>query len=278
MNYSERQKIEKACFNTIVHEKWDGKSLQVDKEMPPFREYSGDLLDSAHFFMGNVVHKKILEVGCGNGELSVWLAKNSAEVWGVDISDESIAIAEKRSKENNTTTSTHFYAQPAEALPFANNFFDIVFINVTLHHLVIEQSLKEFHRVLKNQGTLIAIEPLAFSPIIQKFRTSKFCTTLYPIYQETPTERILTSADLIDIKKYYANVEFVPFRIFSPFIFKIKPIFKLLSHLFYKKINNQELRYQLLNRSLQRFDERILKFFPRMKFLSRYVVIKGQKM
>ncbi|MBU1991998.1 methyltransferase domain-containing protein [Patescibacteria group bacterium] len=114
MDYNEKQKIERDCFNSLVHEKWDDKSLFIDKEKPPFANYSGDLLDGTKKFLKDVTGKKVLEIGCGNGELSVWMAKNGADVFGVDISDESIKIAERRSAENATQNNTHFYARPAE--------------------------------------------------------------------------------------------------------------------------------------------------------------------
>ncbi|MDO8626481.1 MAG: hypothetical protein Q7K39_03450 [Candidatus Magasanikbacteria bacterium] len=51
MSYSSKQNIERDCFNAIVHEKWDGKPLLVDKNVPPFGTYSGDLLDGAKKFL-----------------------------------------------------------------------------------------------------------------------------------------------------------------------------------------------------------------------------------
>jgi ubiquinone/menaquinone biosynthesis C-methylase UbiE len=277
MDYNEKQKIERDCFNSLVHEKWDGKSLFIDKEKPPFANYSSDLLDGAKKFLQNVEGKKVLEIGCGNGELSVWMAKNGASVFGVDISDESIKIAEKRSIENTTQDSTHFYACPAEQLPFEDGYFDIVFINVSLHHLEVDIALKEFKRVLKSKGILVAIEPLAFSRTIQNFRTSKLFIKFYPIRQETPTERILLIDDLELITSLYMNTTFVPFRIISPFVYKVKPVFIFLANRCFRKEKDFEMRKQKMNRALQRFDEKLLQHFPFLKFLSRYVVIFASK-
>ena len=277
MDYNKRQQIERDCFNQIVHEKWDGKTLFVDKEKPPFANYSGDLLDGAKKILKKVAGKKILEIGCGNGELSVWLAKNDADVYGVDISDESIKIAEKRSDENNTNDRTHFYACPAEHVPFEKDFFDVVFINVSLHHLEIDIALKEFKRVLKSGGIIVAIEPLAFSKTIQNFRTSKFVTKLYPIRQETPTERILLIDDLKLIETVFCNTAFIPYRMFSPFVYKIKPLFFFLARCFFSKEKNFETQKEKMNRSLQKIDENLLRVFPFLKVLSRYVVIYAIK-
>ena len=37
--------------------------------------------------------KKVLDIGCGSGRLDIELAKRGAEVWGIDISKEVLAIA-----------------------------------------------------------------------------------------------------------------------------------------------------------------------------------------
>ncbi len=277
MDFTNKQKIERDCFNSLVHEKWDGKALFINKDKPPFANYSSDLLDGAKKYLKNVAGKKILEIGCGNGELSVWFAKNGAEVYGVDISDESIKIAERRSAENNTQNNTHFYACPAEQTSFEDNFFDIVFINVSLHHLEIDIALKEFKRVLKIRGIFVAIEPLAFSTMIQNFRTSKFFIKLYPIRQETSTERILMINDLKLISTFFTNTEYRPYRIFSPFVYKVKPLFLFLADHYYKKERDLETRKEKMNKTLQNFDEKLLKYLPFLKFLSRYVVIFGVK-
>lgn len=277
MDYNKKQQIEQNYFNQIVHEKWDGKSLFVDRERPPFANYNGDLWDGAKKFLKDIAGKKILEIGCGNGELSVWFAKKGADVYGVDISDESIKIAEKRTSENHTNGQTHFFACPAEHVPFENDFFDMVFINVSLHHLEIEAGLNEFKRVLKSGGRLVAIEPLAFSKTIQNFRASKLFTKFYPIRRETPTERILLVDDLKLIESIFANATFIPYRIFSPFVYKIKPLFFFLAKRLFSREKDFEIRKQKINRLLQNFDEKILRTLPCLKFLSRYVVICASK-
>jgi len=276
INFTDRQLVEKNYYNSIVHDKWDNKSLLVEQAEPPFNYYSGDLFGCAQKYIGDFKNKVMLEVGCGNGKTSVWFAKNGVEVYGLDISDESIKIAERRSKENGTAEKTHFLVSPAENTKFSDNFFDIVFINVSLHHLEVEMALKEFKRVLKPNGIFVAIEPFVFSKTIQKIRTSKLVTKLYPVRQETPTERILFSDDLDLVKQVFSGVEYHPYRIFSPFIFKVKPLFFFLANIFYKKENDTEKRRRKMNRAFQKMDETILKFLPFMKFLSRYIVFKAK--
>ncbi|HAZ16974.1 MAG: hypothetical protein UV70_C0008G0030 [Parcubacteria group bacterium GW2011_GWA2_43_13] len=276
VSLTKRQSVEKNYYNSIVHDKWDHKSLLVEHIEPPFNYYSGDLFGCAKNYIGDFKNKIILEIGCGNGEISVWFAKNGAEVYGIDISDESIAIAERRSRENGITEQTHFLVSPGEYTHFLDSFFDIIFINVSLHHLEVEQALNEFKRVLKPNGIFVAVEPCVFSKTIQTIRTSKLITSLYPIRQETPTERILFSDDLELIKRIFTDIEYRPYRIFSPFIFKVKPLFFFLANVFYARERDVEKRRRKMNRGFQKIDEVILTLFPFMKFLSRYIVCKAR--
>lgn len=270
-----RQAIEREVFNKLVQEKWGKKSLAVDRSQPPFADYSGDLFEGAVRFMGDLKGKRVLEIGCGSGEIVVWMALQGAQVTGIDVSDESIVIAQKRAVENNVADKTNFLACPAENMPFENAIFDIVFINVSLHHLELELALAECKRVLKNSGHFIAVEPLTFSRVIQKIRTSRFVTRFYPIRQETPTERILTADDVAYIKTVFSETQIVPFRIFSPFIFKAKPLFNLLSKAF--KGESWEEQKQHCNRYFQRLDEALISTIPQLRYLSRYVVISCVK-
>ena len=272
---TERQAIERDVFNKLVHEKWDMKSLVVDRAQPPFADYNGDLFDGARRWMGNLSGKTLLEIGCGSGELAVWFALQGAQVTGIDVSDESIAIAKRRAEENGVAERTRFVATPAEHMPFEDASMDVIFINVSLHHLEIDQALAECNRLLKPGGSFIAVEPLVFSDTIQRIRASKFVTKLYPIRQETPTERILTVKDLDAIKAIFKNMRIIPYRILSPFIFKAKPLFHFLSRRF--KGADWESQKRACNRYIQDKDASLIARFPFLKYLSRYIVIAGEK-
>ena len=47
---------------------------------------------------GGIEGKRILDIGCGTGLLSVKLAKQGAEVTGVDLSADMLAVAEERAQ------------------------------------------------------------------------------------------------------------------------------------------------------------------------------------
>lgn len=94
----------------------------------------------------------ILEAGCGTGREARLFHKKGAHVVGVDISDGLLEIARRESPE-----ITYITANFVE-LPFEDNLFDGVWAHASLVHLEtieeVEQTLKEFNRVLKPDGLL----------------------------------------------------------------------------------------------------------------------------
>ncbi len=97
---------------------------------------------------------KILDVGCGNGNLFTLLPENKYELYGVDFSQN--MIIEAKSKCRNAT----FSVADAEMLPFDDDSFDIVVCNASFHHYIHpDRVLEEMRRVLKDGGKLLIGDP-----------------------------------------------------------------------------------------------------------------------
>jgi len=102
----------------------------------------------------------VLEAGCGVGAQTVILASQSPQATfvSVDISPVSLEQAKTRVQARGLTNVTF---QPTDifSLPFAEAYFDHVFVCFVLEHLANpEQALRESRRVLKPEGTLTVIE------------------------------------------------------------------------------------------------------------------------
>jgi 2-polyprenyl-6-hydroxyphenyl methylase/3-demethylubiquinone-9 3-methyltransferase len=92
---------------------------------------------------------KVLDVGCGAGFLTNYLASLGHEVYGVDLSPKSLKIAQ----EGDLTRSVKYHVADAVKLPFPNASFDAVAAMDLLEH--VESPLKvvsEAGRLLKPGG------------------------------------------------------------------------------------------------------------------------------
>ena len=99
---------------------------------------------------------KLLDIGVGYGFLEKKLKNSYVSIYGIDISPKAIFRARNLCKGTFVTASV-------KAIPFKNNFFDIVCIPEVLEHLYDVEStlaIKEISRVLKSDGRLIISVPL----------------------------------------------------------------------------------------------------------------------
>ena len=100
-----------------------------------------------------VKDKTVLEVATGTGLIAKHIVKAAAHIEATDASVEMIAEA----KRDNQSAKLHFSVQDMFRLPYADKSFDVVIVSNALHIVPQpEKALAEFHRVLKDDGVLIA--------------------------------------------------------------------------------------------------------------------------
>jgi 2-polyprenyl-6-hydroxyphenyl methylase/3-demethylubiquinone-9 3-methyltransferase len=94
---------------------------------------------------------KVLDVGCGGGFTSEFLAKRGAKVWGIDQSAACIEAAKAHARLSNL--DIHYRVGMAEALPWEDSCFDVVVCVDVLEHVKDpRQAIAEIARVLKPGG------------------------------------------------------------------------------------------------------------------------------
>ena len=99
----------------------------------------------------------LLEIGCGNGSRSVWLASHCKELFAIDPDVSLIEIA----KERNIINAT-FTCWEGQNLDFETWFFDMVIFSLSFHHIPqedMEQSVDEAIRVVKEWWYIVFFEP-----------------------------------------------------------------------------------------------------------------------
>lgn len=108
------------------------------------------------FLPDNLSGRKMLEVGCGNGDFSNYLSANhKANIVGLDFSVESIKIADQKKSKFGATTSS-FVVGDAQKMQFADNSFDTIVSCECLEHVPTPQLMvNEIFRVLKPGGMVV---------------------------------------------------------------------------------------------------------------------------
>lgn len=107
---------------------------------------------SQKYWNFNAYHgKKILDVGCGPGYLTVEYACAGAQVTSVDLTERAVELTRRHLTYRNCKAQVQ--QSNAEKLPFPANSFDMVFSSGVLHHTTDTlKSFRECHRVLKPGG------------------------------------------------------------------------------------------------------------------------------
>ncbi len=217
--------------------------------------------------MGELRGKKILELGCGAGEGSVYFALQGAEVVATDISSEMVKLVGEVAQKHGVKVEAQ--KMMAEAIEFEDESFDFVYGNGVLHHVDFRKAVQEASRVLKPGGKAIFIEPLSYNPVINIYR--HIAKTV-----RTPDERPFRFKDLKEMKPYFCEGHHREFWFFTLFIFIY---FYLIERAdpakerYWKKVIKDAPKFSRMFRFLNALDKVFLKILPPLRYLCWNTVI-----
>lgn len=137
--------------------------------------------------------EKILEVGCGDGRITSLLADKTKKITAIDPDADSIKKAIQKK------TGIDFRVGSGENLEFPDDQFDLIIFTLSLHHQNSRSALKEAHRVLKQNGAVLVIEPL------KEGEVEKVCSIVQDetIEKEMAQKAIKDSAFLIKYSEIF---------------------------------------------------------------------------
>ena len=111
-------------------------------------------------------HSSILEIGCGTGEVTYWIAqKTPALVLGTDLC---VPFVEKAKQNFQLPNLRYDILDFNKADQFAGERFDYIIGNGILHHLYwnLDDAFINMKRLLKENGKIIFIEPNYYNPYV----------------------------------------------------------------------------------------------------------------
>jgi SAM-dependent methyltransferase len=161
--------------------------------------------------MGDLRGKRLLDVGAGLGESSVYFALRGADVTALDLSPKMVDCAVALGESNGV--SIHGVVQSGERLDVPTEYFDIVYVANTIHHVTDRELLfRQIHRALKPGGRFFSYDPLGYNPIIEIYR--RMATKV-----RTDDEAPLTFADMKLARKFFPNLQHREFWILTLSLF-----------------------------------------------------------
>ena len=215
----------------------------------------------SHFHSGE---QQLLDFGCGPGIYSLLFGKVGYQVSGFDISPSNVEIAHGLATKYDLTDRVNFTVGAGEHLDYEDEYFDAVVGIDILHHVDIENALRECLRVLKPGGLALFKEPVAV-PVFDSLRNSALGRWLVPNGKSlerhiTEDERKLTTKDLKLIQAISSEASMKRFRVFS----RLDRFNKALAR------NGGPS-------TLEKLDERLLRVLPFLKHFGGDVVITLKK-
>ncbi|MEW5957514.1 MAG: class I SAM-dependent methyltransferase [Chloroflexota bacterium] len=111
----------------------------------------------------DVRDRNVLEIGCGDGSMSILLARDAREYIAIDPDEPRIREAQL------LASNVEFQIGTGEALEFTDASFHVVLFTLSLHHQNSQLALKEADRVLTENGQLVILEPAADGELQQFF-------------------------------------------------------------------------------------------------------------
>ena len=129
---------------------WDRNAGRYDRFMRKDRAAYDEMYE---LIRPVVRHKTVLELATGTGLIAKHIVNAAAHIEATDASAEMITEA----KRDTRSAKLHFSVQDMFRLPYAEESFDVVIVSNALHIVPQpEKALAEIHRVLKDDGVLIA--------------------------------------------------------------------------------------------------------------------------
>jgi SAM-dependent methyltransferase len=221
--------------------------------------------------MGPLDGKRLLDIGAGLGESSVYFALRGAKVTTVDISAHMVETAVALGKKFGVELEG--IVTGAEDLRLPEASYDIIYLANTIHHVQDRATLfEQMSRALKPGGRFFSYDPLAYNPVINVYR--RMATDV-----RTLDEAPLKLADIRLARKYFRNVQHREFWIASLFLF--------VKYYLYDRVHPNQDRYwkRILGETRKslwwwlplRSLDSILTRVPLIRWLAWNVVIWGEK-
>jgi SAM-dependent methyltransferase len=213
-------------------------------------EYERALLDA----LGPVAGLRVLEVGCGTGDIALELLARGAEVTALDLSPRMVELARARAARFRSDGAARFAAAPLEHTGLESGAFDRVVGKWILHHADVPAAARELARVLRPGGLAVFFENQDRNPLL-RFARRRLLGVPGLLRVGTPDERPLGEDDLRALLDAFGDLELE-----YPSFYALEALSRALGH--------------RAHRPLRALDGLVWRRLPRLRPYSYHVLVK----
>lgn len=146
-------------FSGYLKQAWSDRHLELENVLNVFKDKH---------------HIRILDLGCGTGSLTLYMAcklRGADQVLGVDINKDRLFCAKERKvvleREVGYKIRCEFIESNVLSLS-SNHKYDLIYLEETFHHLEPRlEIVRKISGLLKDNGTLVISDVNAYNPFIQ---------------------------------------------------------------------------------------------------------------
>ncbi|MBD3373069.1 MAG: methyltransferase domain-containing protein [Candidatus Coatesbacteria bacterium] len=188
--------------------------------------------------LGEIVGRRVLELGCGRGGELLELQRRGARVVGLELTPRRLSAA------RGNLPDAGLVVGDAERTPFRDGAFDAVITNSVLLHLDRPRALAEVSRLLAPGGRAVFLEPTDGHPLLRLYRLLRPRRGLvnYPDPTEFPRLARGNPLELVELSYWY--------------------LYAALPVLFTRLTGRGGRRLEAWTRRLARLDERLFTLRP----------------
>ena len=138
--------------DTVAGQKRESLEWFREARRVRYQDYAPWLISATG--IGELRHKRILEIGVGVGSDHHTMATGGNEMYALDLSREHLRLTERHLVLEGLATKP--FHGDMENMPFGDGMFDVVYSFGVLHHTDhMDRAVAEIHRVLKPGGSAI---------------------------------------------------------------------------------------------------------------------------
>jgi len=190
-----------------IEEYYGKKFFEGYENLPPYEKYRRENISSAILELIEArPGQKLVDLGCGSGELLNRLQGKGLKLAGCDISKAGFNKIKGKLELKQ--------ADLEKPLPYASNSFDFAVLREVLEHIENKEGLlKEINRILKKNGKLVVSTPSRHGLIWPFYKVKKKMGTMQPIedwFTPLELEELMEKAGL-KIEKF-KSIHFMPYH------------------------------------------------------------------